>query len=57
MDRRQVAAIVEAVGQVPLAGQGLVAAVTVFVGIAEEWKQRNGPETGGCDGGTSSPFL
>ena len=29
-----------------------VAAVTVFVAIAEEWKQRNGPETGGCDRGS-----
>jgi hypothetical protein len=25
--------------------------VTVSVGLAEEWKQRNGPETGGCDRG------
>jgi len=27
----------------------MIVAVTVFAGVAEEWKQRNGPKTGGYE--------
>jgi hypothetical protein len=45
MDRGQLAVMAEPAGESRCERHGLPVAVTVFVGIAEEWKKRNGLET------------